>query len=135
MCHTFVEVKTSKHLILLSVLCAHTGLSDVMHKYSNAGLCCLNTVQTLPSNNLNQVNQQGNRSGILILITLCAWKHVIYFITGEHIPGDSNAAMPSDGGVCTYGMSEVQRLTNEPMGLQSIHLIFKYLSFSTVHCP
>lgn len=55
------------------------------------------------------------------------------FITGKCIPGYSNVAMPCDGGVYTYSISEVQRLTNEPMGLQSIHLAFKYLSFSTVH--
>lgn len=57
------------------------------------------------------------------------------FITGKRIPGYSNVAMPCDGGVYTYSISKVQRLTNEPMGLQSIQLSFKYLnlSFSTVH--
>jgi len=40
--------------------------------------------------------------------------------------------MPSDGGVYTYSISELLRLTNKLMGLQSIHLVFKYLSFSTI---
>lgn len=131
MCHTFIEVKASKRLILCS-LCTHRTLSlctsIAMRNYVAWTLFKLCLQQPLSS------NQQGNRRGILILITLCAWKHVIYFITGTGIPGYSNAAMPSDGGVCTHGVSEVQRLTNEPMGLQSIHLLFKYLSFSTVHC-
>lgn len=34
------------------------------------------------------------------------------FIIGEHIPGYPNVAMPSDGGVHTYSISEVQRLKN-----------------------
>lgn len=55
------------------------------------------------------------------------------FILGKHVPGYPNVAMPSDGGVYTYSIREVQRLTL--MGLQRIHLAFKYLdlNFSTVH--
>lgn len=34
------------------------------------------------------------------------------FIFGKHIPGYPNVAMPSDGGVYTYSICEVQRLTN-----------------------
>lgn len=56
------------------------------------------------------------------------------FIFGKHVPGCPNV-MPSDGGVCAYihmhSICEVQRLTL--MGLQRIHLAFKYsdLNFST----
>lgn len=55
------------------------------------------------------------------------------FIFGKHVPGYPNVAMPSDGGVYTYSICEVQRLTL--LGLQRIHLAFKYLdlNFSTVH--
>lgn len=57
----------------------------------------------------------------------------MFFIFGKHVPGYPNVAMPSDGGVYTYSICEVQRLTL--MGLQRIHLAFKYLdlNFSTVH--
>lgn len=80
-CHTFIERKTIKHFILLSVLCTHTPtpLRVIMDRVCNVKF--LNIAWTpfklCASKSLNHVIQRGNR-GNLILITLCAQKDVVY---------------------------------------------------------
>lgn len=93
--------------------------------------CCLNSVPQQPQ--LSQPTEGQERNTDTDTDNIMGPERCYLFIIGKGIPGYSNVAMPSDGGVYTYSISEVQRLTNEPMGLQSIRLAFKYLSFSTIH--
>lgn len=82
--HTFIESKTSKHFMLLSVLCTHTPHPSVSlwTQYSNVKFPNIAWTQfkLCASNNLNHVTQQGGKRGILILVMLCDWKDVIYFL-------------------------------------------------------
>lgn len=52
------------------------------------------------------------------------WYHL--FITGKRNSGYANVAKPSDGDAYTYSISEVERLANEPVGSQSIKIVFKF---------
>lgn len=136
-CHTFIEIETSKYFMLLSVLCTHTALCHYAHSIAMQKALmlpehCLNSVP--PTTSIKSTKSRAGE-GYWYWYVMSPERCYLFTI-GKRIPGYSNAAMPSDGGVYTYSISEVQRLTNEPMGLQSIHLVFKYLnlSFSTVHC-
>lgn len=80
MCHIFTEIKTSKHVVLLSVLCKHTKNSAslcvvAMRNSLMLPKCCLNSVP--PTTSIKSTNRGGRRG---ILITLCAQKDVIYLL-------------------------------------------------------
>lgn len=94
---------------------------------------CLNKLSV--SNELNQVNHQGGQERDTDADNVMCLERCYLLTTGKCISGYSNVAMPSDGSVHTHSTSEVQRLTKEPTGLQSIHLVFKHplALFTAVH--
>lgn len=63
------------------------------------------------------------------------WCHL--YVTGKCNSGYANVVTPSDGDAYTYSISQVKRLTDEPVGSQSIKLVFKFttvrLRLSGVH--
>lgn len=128
MSHTFIEIKTRKHFMLFSL---HTQTTRCCYAHRIA----MRNSLMLPERSLNSVppttsikSTSRAQEGDTDTDNVMCPERCYLFITGKCIPGYSNVAMPSDGGVYTYSISEVQKLTNEPMSLQSIHLAFKYLS-------